>query len=271
MSMNDLDQTHEHKLNMRIEPISRNESREIIRKIHHSDVLPKATKHTLGIFINDALEGTITLGYGTRPLHTIKKMFPSLSTMDYFEIGRMCINDKYKTNTESQMLSKTMKWVKQNLPEIKLIFTWSNGILGKIGTVYQASNFLYGGYIMSECYVMDGYQLHPRGFKQLYHPNDSRKTVKPNAEEKKKYNILHIQGKQFRYIYFTCGKTEKERLLKESPFEWSTNYPTVDDLKWRKWVGRWKWVDCEQPIIKSDSLDEYLAHRTQTNLERYGL
>ena len=77
--------------------------------------------------------------------NTIKKMFPSLNTNDYLEIGRMCINNDFKTNTESQMLSKTMKYVKKNMPEIKLVFTWANGLLGKVGTVYQASNFLYGG------------------------------------------------------------------------------------------------------------------------------
>ena len=259
--------THEHKLNMELKPIKKSLSEEIVKKIHQSsDTLPKTTKYALGVYIDDVLEGTITLGYGTRPKHTIKKMFPSLDTNDYLEIGRMCINNDYKTNTESQMLSKTMKWVKKNLPHIKLIFTWANGLLGKIGTVYQASNFLYGGYIITECYVMNGYQLHPRGFKQLYHPDDPRRTVKPNAEEKKKYNILHIQGKQFRYVYFTCGYTERKRLIQESEFEWNTDYPSVDDCTWRKWVDRWKWVECDKPVIKSDSLEDYLANREQSSL-----
>lgn len=255
---------HEHKLNMELDLITKSESRKMVRKFHQSDVLPKSTKYPLGVFIDGKLEGTVTLGYGTRPKHTIKKCFPSLDTQDYFEIGRMCINDDFKTNTESQMLSKLAKWVKKELPNVKLLFTWANGLLGKTGTVYQASNFLYGGYIISECYVVDGYQLHPRGFKQLYHPNDPRKTVKPSAEEKKKYGISHIRGKQFRYVYFLCGKTEKQRLIDESPFDWNTDYPTVNDLAWRKWVDWWKWVDCEQPTILSDSLYDYLKKNQST-------
>ena len=261
--------THEHKLNMELRPIKKSLSEEIVKRIHQSNTLPKTTKYALGVYIDDVLEGTITLGYGTRPKHTIKKMFPSLDTKDYLEIGRMCINNDFKTNTESQMLSKTMKWVKRNLPHIKLIFTWANGLLGKIGTVYQASNFLYGGYIITECYVIDGYQLHPRGFKQLYHPNDPRKTVKPNAEEKKKYGITHIKGKQFRYVYFTCGYSERNRLVQESEFEWNTNYPRLEDCSWRKWVGRWKWVDCEKPVIKSDSLEDFLTNREQSTLGNF--
>ena len=264
-------ENHEYKLNLLLEPISYSEAKDIVRKMHQSsDTLPKSTKECLGIYINDKLEGVITLGYGTRPLHTIKKMFPSLTTKDYYEIGRMCINNDFKTNTESQMLSQTIKYVKKNYKDIKLLFTWANGLHGKIGTVYQASNFLYGGYIQTECYLKDGVQIHPRGIKHWLHPNDSRRSVRPTPEEKKKYKIEHIRGKQFRYIYFTRGFSKRKELLEESPYEWSKNYPKQTDCKWEKWIAPRKRVECEQPTILTDNSIEYFDKKLeQTNLDNF--
>lgn len=111
-------ENHEYKLNLSLSPISKEEALDIVKKMHYSNTLPSITKEALGVFIDEDLEGVITLGYGTRPKHTIRQLFPSLDTKDYFEIGRMCINDKFKTNTESQMLSKTVKYIKKIISNV---------------------------------------------------------------------------------------------------------------------------------------------------------
>ena len=263
-------ENHEYKLNLTIEEISNKTAEKLVIKHYPtSEKLPPANKHSLGVYINDNLEGVITLGYGTRPFHTIKKMFPSLSTKDYYEIGRMCINDDFKTNTESQMLSKTIKFIKKNYKEIKLLFTWANGLEGKIGTVYQASNFLYGGYITTECYVYNGYKLHPRGVKKLLGLNDNRITIRPTPSQKIKYGIDHISGMQFRYCYFTCGFSEKKSLIEESPFEWNMDYPKSEDLKWKKWIAPRVWVECEKPVINTDKLNFTLNDKGQMKFEDF--
>ncbi|EOU2101058.1 hypothetical protein C0L85_07475, partial [Clostridium perfringens] len=80
-------------------------------------------KHYIGFFLNNTLVGVVTLGYGTRPKHTIKKIFPTLDTKDYLEIGRMCMLDSMPRNSESQMLSQLVKYIKINYPKIKVLFT----------------------------------------------------------------------------------------------------------------------------------------------------
>ena len=72
------------------------------------------------------LVGTITLGWGVRPKNTIQKLFPDLESKDYFEIGRMCMLDEMPRNSESQMLSACVKWIKANCPEVKVLFTWAD-------------------------------------------------------------------------------------------------------------------------------------------------
>lgn len=57
------------------------------------------------------------------------------------------------SNSESQMLSQHVKWMKINLPEIKVLFTWADGMVGKVGYVYQGSNFIYAGYSGGAMYM----------------------------------------------------------------------------------------------------------------------
>ena len=60
-------------------------------------------------------------------------------------------------NSESQMLSQTIKWIKSNCPDIKVLFTWADGMVGKPGYVYQGSNFYYLGYIWTDMYMTVSY------------------------------------------------------------------------------------------------------------------
>ena len=129
-----------------IKEISKEAALEMIQKYHYSNTLPKLNKHFLGFFLGEVLVGVVTLGWGTRPRHTIKRIFPSLDTKDYLEIGRMCMTEEMPRNSESQMLSQLVKWIRRNIPELKVLFTWADGMLGKVGYVYQASNFIYAGY-----------------------------------------------------------------------------------------------------------------------------
>ena len=72
-----------------IREVTREESLRMIRAYHYSDTLPRINRHFLGCFLDGEMVGTLTLGLGTRPRHTIQCLFPSLGTSDYYEIGRM--------------------------------------------------------------------------------------------------------------------------------------------------------------------------------------
>ena len=130
-----------------IKEIPKEDALRMIQKYHYSRTLPKLNKHFIGFFLEGELCGVVTLGWGTRPLHTIQKLFPSMTTADYLEIGRMAMTDEMPRNSESQMLSQLVKWLKVEYPELKILFTWADGMLGKVGYVYQASNFIYAGYV----------------------------------------------------------------------------------------------------------------------------
>lgn len=226
----------------------------VLKRYHYSNTLPKINKHFIGFYLKDELVGVVTLGWGTRPLHTIRKIFPSLVSEDYYEIGRMCMTDDMPRNSESQMLSQLIKFIKKNYPHIKVLFTWADGVLGKVGYVYQASNFNYLGFIWTDIYMKDGVKIHPRQTKHFFSTgkDDKRVTVRPTLEQMNEFGIKHYKGKQFKYVYFICNKWEEKRLREECLEPISKNHPKEPDLEWKVKTPEGKWVKCEKPPYETD-------------------
>ena len=104
------------KYEFEIKEISRFNAAELIQSLHYSKIMPKLTKHFLGCFLDDELVGVLTLGWGTQPKATINKLFEGLDTKDYFEIGKMCMKEEMPKNSETQMISGVIKWLKKNHP-----------------------------------------------------------------------------------------------------------------------------------------------------------
>lgn len=151
-----------------IEPI---QAIEFVQTYHYSKILPRLTKYYLGIFVDDELQGVVTLGWGTQPLQTIKKIFykHDMRTENYLEIGKMCFLPKCNnSNFGSRAIKEIVKWLKANT-SVMFLYTLADGIMGKCGYVYQASNFIYIGKFKTSVYMdkATGEKIHPRSAKQL--------------------------------------------------------------------------------------------------------
>lgn len=244
------------KYNFEVKEIDKQTCIEMVQRYHYSNTLPKINKHFLGFFLEEVLVGVVTLGWGTRPKHTIQRIFPSLDTKDYLEIGRMCMTDDMPRNSESQMLSCLVKWLKKNKPDLKVLFTWADGMVGKVGYVYQASNFVYAGFSGGEMYMKDGVKIHVRQMKSILLPEgckDSRITVRPTLAQMKVHNIQHFKGKQYRYLLFLCKKRERDNLKKECLISLELPRPKDDDLSWTvkdPYTGRW--IESTAPPYTTD-------------------
>jgi hypothetical protein len=217
--------------------LNKEQTNNFILQYHYSGVMPRLTKERLGVVINNKIMAVLTLGWGTRPLHTIKKLFSDCASKDYFEIGKMCLHDDLPRNSETIFLSKVTKWLKINYPEKKFLFTWADGIVGKAGYVYQAFNMLYGGFIETDIYLSkDGHKIHPRTaqgiINKIYGKKKNLKTgQRPTYEQRIDLELRRVKGKQFRYI-LPLNKTAKQ-LLKKSSVNWGEKYPKEKDLTWK--------------------------------------
>tara|TARA_R100000084_G_C4623217_1_gene134330 strand:- start:61 stop:864 length:804 start_codon:yes stop_codon:yes gene_type:complete len=217
---------------MTLRPIGLSEAVPFLSKWHYSPIMPKLTKIRLGYFDGNELVGVMTFGWGTRPLHTIRKLFSDLSSKDYYEIGKMAMHDKMPRNSESKMISVAIQWLKKNT-DIKYLFTWADGMVGKVGYVYQAANFLYGGYSETDTYVTNqNERVHPRTISGVIENKTGAKIgARPTPEQCVELDLTRVKGYQFKYIYPLNKKYRK--FLKTSTVEWTTNYPKEKDLAWK--------------------------------------
>lgn len=192
-----------------IKEISKEEALKMIRKYHYSNTLPKINKYFLGFFLGGELVGVVTLGWGTRPRHTIQRIFPSLDTKDYLEIGRMCMTEEMPRNSESQMLSQLVKWIRKNIPKLKVLFTWADGMLGKAqkkalrtSTLSLTLSFL--GFTVMLCFfTLSGISTDHTYFERYQDAWDVMVTVKDTGIENLEHTeeIAKLQGVESSVVY----------------------------------------------------------------------
>jgi len=204
-------------------PMPMRDAKGFVREHHYARTCPSSTKYALGLYENGQLVGTGIWGYGVRPKHTIKKMFPSLDTRDYLELNRLCLLGECGKNSESWFISRMIHWIRAEHPEIVLVFSWADGMRERPGIIYQASSFYYGGFIKSEFYVNQyGQVVHPRLLITRYGRRD--------REFYLSLGLVKVRGPQFRYCKFLCGPGFRKRLLRESPMDWNLDYPKKGDI-----------------------------------------
>ena len=80
---------------------------------------------------------------------------------EYLELNRFSMADSEGKNSESQAISLAVKWIKQNLPNVRLLVSYAGRKEGNYGYIYQATNWEYLGYFISEGFwYVDGEERH---------------------------------------------------------------------------------------------------------------
>tara|TARA_R100000664_G_C2713015_1_gene109077 strand:+ start:76 stop:879 length:804 start_codon:yes stop_codon:yes gene_type:complete len=247
------------KQKIEIKEIDKQTCVELLQKYHYHPIMPKITKHYLGGYINNNLIGCLTLGWGTQPKGTIKKLFTELDTKDYYEIGKMALLDEMPRNTETQFLSAIVKWIKKNLPELKYLYTLADGIQGKCGYVYQAANFYYGGSYKTITYRSHtGEKIHKRTTQGALCKENAEflgvERITTLTQDFLDYKQIElIQGLMFRYILPLNKKHKKN--LKNSNIDWNKDYPKDKDLLFRKRIKVGKYITIQEPYFKKTNFE----------------
>ena len=146
----------------------------------------------------------------------VKSICEEFTDDDVLELKRLWIEDGYGKNIESYVISQTLKMLKKDSPQSKVVISYADPGANHKGIIYRASNWLYQG---NEIGAADAYMyrypntnnwLSDRAIGEQLGTNGLRGVLDkiPDMEYKKKL-------RKHRYIYFLCSKKEKKRLMGE--------------------------------------------------------
>ena len=192
-----------HNKNYYVDEVGVKVARELVKKYHYSKKVVPNSKLHLGIFSNETDELIGVLQYGT-PMNaksTPGSLVVGSTQDDMYELNRMAMLDSAPKLCESQAIGLTFKWIKRFKPQIKWLLSFSDGKQGNVGVIYQATNWDYYGYRLSDSfYRLDGEIWHS---VQIWHKyRQGKPDVTIMDELYKNYaNVSKIQARQHIYIF----------------------------------------------------------------------
>ncbi len=145
------------------------------------------------VFENEELCGVIAFSRGAN----VKIARPyGLVQGEVIELVRVALNGKQSQT--SKALSLALKFVRKYAPLVKVIVSYADENQNHMGTIYQATNWIYTGKTANECGIRLNNKLtHRRTLNRRYGTSNIewlRKNIDPNAEI--------VRGKyKHKYIY----------------------------------------------------------------------
>ena len=198
---------------MRCSEVSKDFARKYIAAFHYSKTMPDSTQFCFAGYLEDRLCGIVCYGQGCGK-NQYTSLFPDIKNGEYCELTRLwCVNDMPR-NTESKLISMSLKM----LPErIKVVLSFADESMGHCGIIYQATNWIYcgknkGGKMLED---ENGLKAHPRliGIYKMRHPELKSWSAQQVMDLLKLHEVPG--GSKYRYVYLRGDKRERERRRKE--------------------------------------------------------
>ena len=162
-----------------------------------------------GLFEEEKIVGVIM--YGVSCSSTLLKGICGEEEMyNVYELTRLWVEDGTPKNTESFFIGNTLKLVDK-----EIIVSFAEIQQGHVGTVYQATNFLYCG--------LSAKFRDPKvkGLEHQHHATYARGMTM--VEIREKYgdeNVYYVdRPRKHRYIYFNASKKRKKELMKKLKYK----------------------------------------------------
>jgi hypothetical protein len=207
-----------------VRKISKSVAKELIVKNHYSHLWTKVS-YAIGMYVEDDshsfFESTDKLigvaCYGD-PIGRLsgQSISEELDRTEVLELVRLFVFDGYGSNIESWFLGQTFNWLRENVPHIKALISYSDPKEGHCGTIYQATNWLYQGDSLryndswSFKFSEDGEWQHGRTIFPTYGTNN------PSEIQKQVTSPFWIrkEPRKHRYVYILTKGGERRKLLK---------------------------------------------------------
>lgn len=244
-----------------IEEVESRVATKLIKEFHYSGKAVSNSNLHLGIYCleTDNLMGALQLG---PPLNGVSTPFKysDLDPKEMRELNRMVMTDDAPKFSESMALGLMTKWLKAERKDIKWVLSHSDGKEGNVGTIYQAANWKYLGYFISDAfYEINEKIIHRVSLYSKY--QNKRSPFRRNNEDLFEGNTLNtvmcnfdhftdistVECKQFVYVMPLVRKMEFKK-----PFV--DTYPkkeTEERILKRNWLKKDGEVYYKQKVTKN--------------------
>jgi hypothetical protein len=199
------------KGDLEVEVIERDLANDLIRQNHYSGKVYNASYIHLGAFWQDELIGVAQYGYAMNPTSQ-NGIVPGTGPKEYLELNRLWVVDSMPRNTESAVLSLTLKYIKATTP-VRWVQSFADERCRLFGAVYQACSFLYCGEHTATFWEVDGRWFHDSMRNEIAGRGPQGDFLRQNIERATPHNL-----RQFRYVKFLRPKYRRDLALKTYPY-----------------------------------------------------
>ena len=203
---------------LKVAPIPFNLAKLIVEREHYLHSMPGGTQLIFGVFAREYLRGAITIGVGPKNAHSLVN---GAEPADCATLTRLWLSDELPPNSESRVIGYLLRVLKRDT-DLKFLISYADPGQGHMGTIYQATNWLYTGRsgAMPLYDLGDGIPRHSRSLAQTYGTH-SKKHFETNG-----IDVRTIpQEAKYRYLIF-LDQSWRSRL--RAPV---LPYPKADDTK----------------------------------------
>jgi hypothetical protein len=209
-----------------VKEIPKEEATKIILKYEWLGTMANTSKH-YGIYFNNYCAGAVCYGSTIAGNANIEKMF-NLSKGQLWLLARGACVSWSPINTNSKLIGESLKLFKQSIPQAKVVIAFADPSAGEIGTVYQATNWIYIGQGRSRTCVItkDKKLIHSRQFSAKNKGHSKIKLMEDYVKQNPGSKILweHQQPKKGRYIYL-LGTHKENKEMKILLQQYISSYP----------------------------------------------
>ena len=191
---------------IRVIPLPHRLAKRMVERQHYLHSMPGGTELCFGVVACGRLSGVVTLGAG--PFNAYR-LVEGAEPPDCLVLTRLWLGDELPRNSESRMIGQILRILKRST-DVKFIVTYADPAHGHVGTIYQATNWVYTG--LSEATSMletgDGVIHHSRSLAYNFGTHNTGFLTARGLDIKK----VSTHPKH-RYIYF-LDRSYRDRLLK---------------------------------------------------------
>lgn len=205
---------------LKIEKINNSFAKSFMERHHYTHTCPKCTI-AYGISYKTKLQCVIVYGQPSGK-YLASSIWNGGNEKECLELLRLFSFDECPKNIESASISMSIKQLKQDIPQVKVLVSYADGGAGHIGYIYQASSWDYVGVGSTERKIfIDGERQHRR---TLYDKYGTSSIIELKERLGERLQIDNQRIPKYKYIKIIREKRKIRKLLKVK----SIPYPKGD-------------------------------------------